>query len=150
MKPAADVDVIPQKPPFRFIEQILRGEPGRFAEASLHLQEDEAVFSGHFPGHPVFPGVLMIEQMAQTACWVMAADTDSPRSRHHVLVRVTDCEFRQQAHPGDTLVAHAALTRHAGKFAFFDCHVTRDGLRIASARLLVATVDPTASGDPHS
>lgn len=142
--------LIPQQPPFRFIEDIVRGEPGRFAEASLHLREDNPVFSGHFPGQPIFPGVLMIEQMAQTACWVMAACPDAPPTRRYALVRVGDCEFRQQAVPGDTLIAHAELERHAGKFAFFNCQVSRSGHRIASARLLVATLDATDPGELRS
>lgn len=150
MNPSLAVDAIPQRSPFRFIEHILHGEPGQCAEASLYLRPDNPVFAGHFPKRPIFPGVLMIEQMAQTACWVLASVPGIPQNRHYALVRVEHCEFRQHAQPGDTLVAHARLERQTGKFAFFDCQISRDGQNIARARLLVASSDSTDSGVPQS
>ncbi len=150
MNTSLTVDAIPQRPPFRFIEQILRGEPGQYAEASLHLRPDNPVFAGHFPKRPVFPGVLMIEQMAQTACWVMASIPGTPQKRLYALVRVEHCEFRQHAQPGDTLVAQARLERQAGKFSFFDCQINRDDQNIAHARLLVASSDSSDPGVPLS
>jgi 3-hydroxyacyl-[acyl-carrier-protein] dehydratase len=139
----APVDVIPQRPPFRFIERILEGEPGRNAVASLYVRADNPVFGGHFPGRPVYPGVLMIEQMAQTACWVMAADATV--ARQYVLVRVNSCEFKRQAGPGDTLVSSATLTRQVGDFAFFDCRLSCGEQLLATAQLLVAQASPSDS-----
>lgn len=142
------IEVIPQKPPFRFIEQLIDGEPGRFAETALQLRAEDSVFLGHFPDRPVFPGVLMIEQMAQTACWVMAAS--NPDADRYALVRVEHCEFRQQATPGERLVARAELSRRAGNFAFFDCSVHSNSKRIARAQLLVAQIQSNDAGETHS
>ena len=140
------VDVIPQRPPFRYIDAIADAEPGQWAQARFKVRPDDPVFEGHFPGRPVFPGVLMIEAMAQTACWVMLAQTKGaeaerppgPSEAIYVLVRVEQCEFRRMVEPGETLEPRAQLERSVGEFSFFHCTLSSGGQPVAQARLLVA------------
>ena len=136
------VDIIPQRAPFRYLDEIDSGVPGVFAVSRFQVRSDDPVLVGHFPGRPVFPGVLMIEQMAQTACWVMAARPQAQPSDQYVLVRVSECSFQRLVQPGDELLARADLNREVGGFAFFSCTLHCAGHSVARAQLLVALRQP--------
>lgn len=131
------LDIIPQRAPFLMVDKIMEGEPGQFATSSYRVQPDNPVFIGHFPDSPIFPGVLVIENMAQTACWVCAA-TASDEPALYVLVRVNQCTFQNMVKPGDELITTARLSRMINQFAQFDCEVCVAGGRVAKAELLVA------------
>lgn len=138
--PLPPLDVIPQQEPFRFVDDIQEGNPGQYAVSVFEVKSNHPVFQGHFPGQPVWPGVLLIENMAQTACWVMASqDTgDSNDGSLYVLVRVNQCTFKRIVRPLDFLQTRAELSRDLGQFCIFDCKVTIKGEVVASAELLVA------------
>lgn len=131
------LDVIPQRPPFLMLDRIVEGEPGQHAASSYLVRADHPVFQGHFPDFPIFPGVLVIENMAQTACWVCAAMPAEERALY-VLVRVNQCTFQHMVRPGDELITHARLTRQIDQFAQFECEVTVAGMTVARAEMLVA------------
>ncbi|MCC6749949.1 MAG: 3-hydroxyacyl-ACP dehydratase FabZ [Deltaproteobacteria bacterium] len=64
--------LIPHREPFIFIDEVVSFEPKKAATSLKHLTGEEAFFAGHFPGQPVFPGVLILENMAQTANFLVA------------------------------------------------------------------------------
>ncbi|WP_375591922.1 3-hydroxyacyl-ACP dehydratase FabZ [Chitiniphilus eburneus] len=130
-------DVIPHRAPFLLIDTVTEGVPGEWASARYTVQSDNPVLRGHFPGEPVFPGVLLLENMAQTACWVMASAELAERGLY-VLVRVTQSTFQQMVRPGDVLITHARLSRRLEQFSQFECDITAAGRRVASAELLVS------------
>lgn len=90
-----------QRPPFLWIDRVLERDGGR---AVAQKQVQEADCAGHFPGAPLFPGVLILEGMAQTASLL---ETD-----RSLLVGVDRARFRLPVRPGDTLVYEAVLLRH--------------------------------------
>ncbi|MET3133689.1 3-hydroxyacyl-[acyl-carrier-protein] dehydratase [Oxalobacteraceae bacterium GrIS 1.11] len=135
--PRLALALIPQRPPFLLLDAIVDGEPGRHAASRYLVRPDHPVLAGHFPGRPIFPGVLVIENMAQTACWVCAAQ-ERDEATLYVLVRVTLCTFHQMVKPGDELQSRARLMRQVNQFSQFECEATVDGVRVASAELLVA------------
>ena len=67
-------DLLPHRPPFLFVDSITRLEPGAAAGGLWHLTGDEWFFSGHFPGRPTLPGVLMCEAIAQMGAIAVLAD----------------------------------------------------------------------------
>lgn len=145
-------EVIPQCPPFLFVDKVVQGIPGKYAVSTYAVQADNPVFAGHFPDFPILPGVLLIENMAQTACWVMAAQAQSEDNADDlfVLARVNQCTFRRMVRPNDHLETRAELTRDLGQFAMFDCQISVGGENVANAELLVArrvapTVESTAT-----
>jgi 3-hydroxyacyl-[acyl-carrier-protein] dehydratase len=131
-------EVIPHRPPFLLIDRIVDAQPGQFAVSRYSVRPDNPVFSGHFPDFPVLPGVLLVENMAQTACWALAAEARTLERSLYVLARINQCTFQRMVCPGDELTTRAQLTRLLGQFALFDCEVHVGEVRAAKAELLVA------------
>jgi 3-hydroxyacyl-[acyl-carrier-protein] dehydratase len=131
-------DVIPHRPPFLLIDRIIESQPGQFAVSRYDVRRDLPVFAGHFPDFPVLPGVLLVENMAQTACWALAAEARTQERSLYVLARINQCTFQRMVRPGDELTTRAQLTRLLGQFALFDCEVRVGDACAAKAELLVA------------
>ncbi len=108
------VDILPHRPPFLFVDEFVELVPAERAKATWTLTGDEWFFSGHFPGRPTLPGVLMIEALAQVgAVGVLTA----PRftGKIPLLAGVNNTKFRRQVLPGDMLEMSVELTRLGGR-----------------------------------
>ena len=94
--------ILPHRDPFLWLDRVLELEPGVRAVAEKDLTGDEDVFRGHFPGYPVFPGVLQLEALAQTGA---VAVLSLPENAGKVVLfgGVEKARFRRQVVPGDTL-----------------------------------------------
>lgn len=141
-------DVIPHRDPFLLIDRISDAQPGQFAVSHHAVRSDNPVFVGHFPGFAVMPGVLLVENMAQTACWVLASQAkETQEGGLYVLARINQCTFQNMVRPGDELTTRAQLSRDLGQFALFDCQVHVGAQSVAKAELLVARRShPDAAG----
>jgi 3-hydroxyacyl-[acyl-carrier-protein] dehydratase len=97
--------VIPQRPPFLFVDKIVRREENTITTQRT-LRDDESFFQGHFPGNPVMPGVLLCEACFQTGAILMGADHQQGLG---VVTRIKDAKFKHFAYPGDTLTITVTL-----------------------------------------
>ena len=128
---------IPHRYPFLLIDGILNVKPGESIVAAKNVSFNEPYFLGHFPGHPVMPGVLIVEAMAQAA-GVLIWESVPPQERNFTLylVGVENTRFRQPVRPGDRLVVTATLTSRRRNFWRFDAVAEVDGKRVASSEFV--------------
>jgi 3-hydroxyacyl-[acyl-carrier-protein] dehydratase len=96
--------ILPHRPPFLLVDRIIELEPGKRIIGLKNVSINEPFFPGHFPGHPVMPGVLIIESMAQAACILAILSSDeSVRSKVTYFVGIDSAKFRKPVFPGDQL-----------------------------------------------
>ena len=110
-------EVLPHRPPFLFVDEVLELMPGERVVARWHLTGDEWFFSGHFPGRPTLPGVLMCEAIAQAGALAVLLD-DRYTGKLPLFGGLDGARFRRQVGPGDTLtleVEFGRLSARAGK-----------------------------------
>lgn len=105
------MEILPHRYPFLLIDRVLDVEPGKRIVAIKNVSVNEPQFTGHFPGAPVMPGVLIIEAMAQAA-GIMAylALDESSRSKLCYFVSIDNAKFRRPVIPGDQLRIEVELS----------------------------------------
>lgn len=105
--------ILPHREPFLFLDRVIELLPGEYAVAEKDLLPTEDVFRGHFPGHPVFPGVLQLEALAQTGA---VAVLSQPEAQGKIILfgRADEVKFRREVVPGETLRFEMRMTRSRG------------------------------------
>jgi 3-hydroxyacyl-[acyl-carrier-protein] dehydratase len=98
------MEILPHRYPFLMVDKVLELEQGKRIVAIKNVTMNEPFFQGHFPGHPVMPGVLIIEAMAQVAA-IMAylAGGDDANAKVSYFMAIDNARFRKPVKPGDTL-----------------------------------------------
>ena len=104
------------RPPFLFVDEIDEVVPGVSARGRWHLTGDEPFFAGHFPGHPVMPGVLILEALAQTAALMTLTSLPEEKRAGKVIyfMAIDGARFRKPVVPGDRLELHCEMIKNKG------------------------------------
>lgn len=134
--------LLPHRYPFLLVDRVTELEPEKRIVAYKNISVNEQFFQGHFPGHPVMPGVLVIEAMAQAGGLlgylsrggVPDADTIS------YLVKVDDAKFSRMVVPGDRLELDVSIKRVIRNMTLFTGIARVDGQQAACAEILCAEV----------
>jgi 3-hydroxyacyl-[acyl-carrier-protein] dehydratase len=107
-------DLLPHRPPFLFVDEVVSLEPGVRASGRWSLSGDEWFFAGHFPGRPTLPGVLMCEAIAQVGAIAVLAD---PRyaGKLPLFGGLDGARFRRQVVPGDSLLLEVELLKMSAR-----------------------------------
>jgi 3-hydroxyacyl-[acyl-carrier-protein] dehydratase len=139
---AAIQEMLPHRYPFLLVDRVIACEPGKSLRAFKNVTINEPFFQGHFPGHPVMPGVLILEAMAQAAGMLTQLSNpdrtgDSPQAIFY-LVKVDKARFSRIVSPGDQLVLEVELKRVLRSMALYACRALVDGNEVASAEMLCA------------
>jgi len=95
--------ILPHRHPFLLVDRVLELEVGKRIVAIKNVTINEPFFPGHFPGHPVMPGVLIVEAMAQVAGILAYQSDESVRDKVTYFVGIDNAKFRRPVMPGDQL-----------------------------------------------
>jgi 3-hydroxyacyl-[acyl-carrier-protein] dehydratase len=129
---------------FQLIDRIVALDlVGRTITAQARVPETSTVFEGHFPGHPLMPGVLLIESMAQTSGWLIIGITGF--TRMPFLAAVKEAKLRTFVSPGQMLSLQASLLHDGSGYAITKAAIDVDGKTVADAEItfrVMAFPDP--------
>jgi 3-hydroxyacyl-[acyl-carrier-protein] dehydratase len=135
------VDLLPHRPPFLFVDEVVRLEPGVSAEGRWRLTGDEPFFAGHFPGRPTLPGVLMCESIAQLGAIAVLSDARFA-GRLPLFGGLDGARFRRQVAPGETLELEVSLGRLSARAGRGKGRASVGGELACECELLFVIVDP--------
>ncbi len=126
--------IIPHRYPFLFIDKVRDIVPFEGAVGIKNVTANEPHFQGHFPNHPIMPGVTIIEAMAQTAAVVVGISMNViDEEMQTYFMGIDNCKFRRMVVPGDVLELHCHAIRGGGKIWKFEGKAMVDGQLCASA-----------------
>ncbi len=140
---ASDIETyLPHRYPFLLIDRVLEMavEPEKRLIGVKNISVNEPFFSGHFPGNPIMPGVLMIEAMAQAAGMLahLDAEIDGKKGELYYLVKIDNARFKQVVVPGDQLILDVVQKRIKRRMGWYECQASVEGKCVASCELLCA------------
>jgi 3-hydroxyacyl-[acyl-carrier-protein] dehydratase len=133
-------EITPHRYPFLFVDRVLDCEPGKHILALKNVTTNENFFNGHFPEHPIMPGVLQIEALAQVAGLLVFYTTNilvTPDNWFY-LAGVDKARFKRVVEPGDQLHLRVDILKQRRELWVFDAKATVDGELACSAELLIA------------
>lgn len=138
--------IIPHRYPFLLVDRMLEVESGRHGVGIKNVTANEWFFEGHFPGHKVMPGVLIVEALAQVAAVTLLKDLDAG-GKLPMFGGIEQMRFRRPVVPGDQLRLEFTLEKMRGPVGKGQVRATVEGLVAAEGTISFALVDvPAGSG----
>jgi 3-hydroxyacyl-[acyl-carrier-protein] dehydratase len=142
----AVTDLIPHRPPFLFVDEIVSTGPGVLV-AKRVWRKEEAFYGGHYPGSPITPGVLLCESVVQTGALLLSLEgkkEDGTGGGIPILVKINDVRFRQPVFPGDTTTMEVKQKEWIGTFGLLSGTMRCGDKRILNIEFTVTFKDPAA------
>jgi 3-hydroxyacyl-[acyl-carrier-protein] dehydratase len=134
----AILELLPHRYPFLLVDRVLSVEPGQRIEALKNVSINEPFFQGHYPHHPVMPGVLIIEAMAQAAALLnfISKGAKPDENTVYYFVGIDGARFKRPVGPGDQLILGAEVLRNMRGVWKFSATAKVDGQLVAEAELM--------------
>ena len=127
---------LPQKPPFLFLDHVLRVEPMSEVEGLVRFADGHPIFENHLPGEPLVPGVIILESLAQLAGLTLMDPAGAPIRGY--LAEVKEARFYRLVHPDEELHLFAKLEQAFGRYARFAVETTVAGERTTRGVITLA------------
>jgi len=133
--------LLPHRYPFLLVDRVIDYKLGEHLTAIKNVTFNEPHFNGHFPKHPVMPGVLIIEAMAQASGILSRLAIGELKDDDDIfyLVKVDNAKFSKPVVPGDQLHLHTTIKRRMRNMVQYVCQGIVDGKVVAKAELLCAS-----------
>jgi 3-hydroxyacyl-[acyl-carrier-protein] dehydratase len=145
--------LLPHRYPFLLVDRVVELVEGQKLKAYKNVTINEPFFNGHFPGHPVMPGVLILEALAQaSAILAYKSQSMNPENKVAYLMGVDNAKFRKPVLPGDRLELGIEVLRHKGSVWKTKGTALVDGVKVAEGEFLATVVDKDtrAAAEPAS
>ena len=133
--------ILPHRPPMLLVDRIIEIEPFKSATGIKNITMNEPQFRGHFPGHPIMPGVLILEAMAQVGGVAMLYPEEH-RGKIPFFGAIDNVKFKRPVVPGDKVVMRAEVTKVKGNFGKVHAEAFVDDQLAAQADLTYALQAP--------
>jgi beta-hydroxyacyl-ACP dehydratase FabZ len=127
-------ELLPHRYPFLLVDRVLELVPGESCTAVKNVTVNEPFFPGHFPEQPTFPGVLILESLAQTGALILLSLPDQ-KGKLLYLAGAEKVRFKKPVFPGDVLVNEVKLLWHRRGFGRIDCKACVNGEVVAEAEI---------------
>ncbi len=135
------MQVMPHRYPFLLVDRILEIEAGTRLTALKNVTINEPFFQGHFPGHPIMPGVLIVEAMAQAGGMLLMDHFENPESKVVYFMSIDGVKFRKPVVPGDQLRFELTMLQFRGRRCRMRGEAFVDGQIVCEAEMMASVVD---------
>jgi 3-hydroxyacyl-[acyl-carrier-protein] dehydratase len=133
------LQLLPHRYPFLLVDRVIQMDAGKTLTALKNVTINEPFFPGHFPGHPVMPGVLILEALAQASgLLVMLSAPELAKDSLFYFAKIDDARFSQIVKPGDQLILKVTQKRMMMGMGQFETEALVDGKVVASAKMVCA------------
>jgi beta-hydroxyacyl-ACP dehydratase FabZ len=133
--------ILPHRYPFLLVDRILEIEEKKRIVGIKNVTINEPFFQGHFPGHPIMPGVLIVEAMAQVGGVLLMGTVDDPENRVVYFMSLDNIKFRKPVRPGDQLRFEVDITQLRGKVCRIAGVAKVDGVVVCEAEMAAMVRD---------
>ena len=139
-------EILPHRYPFLLVDRVTKLEKGTYLEGYKNVSISEPVFQGHFPNHPIYPGVMIIEGMAQAGgvlAFKSLSDKDQENAENKVVyfMSIDKAKFRSPVTPGDQLIYQITVLKNRGAIWQFGAKAYVEDKLVAEAELKAMIVD---------
>lgn len=141
------LNVLPHRYPFLLIDRIIDIKGDDSAVGIKNVTINEPHFTGHFPGKPIMPGVLIVESMAQTAGAIALLSRESQTPALVYFMSIDGAKFRKPVVPGDQMRIHVQKTKRRGGLMKYTCVAMVDGHKVAEAEVTAMLIDQHEAAD---
>ena len=134
-------NIIPHRYPMLLVDRVIEIEPLKRLVAIKNITMNEQVFQGHFPGAPVFPGVLIIEAMAQAGAILLFREIPNRDEKLLYFTGIDEAKFRRPVVPGDQVRLEVTVLKYKMGYAKLHAEAFVDGQLVAEAKISSALAD---------